>query len=77
MKCLKEGEGYYKLNERYYSCYKTCKTCQNFGKPEDADYFKNYCDECKEENPYYINMNNYLSCYNECPHHAKELKYRM
>ena len=75
MMCLKEGEGYYKSNGRYYSCYKTCKTCQNFGKPGDADYFKNYCDVCKEEYPYYINMGNYKSCYKECPSHAKELKY--
>ena len=81
LKCLKEG--YYNLNDKYYSCYKTCKTCDTYKKPNSADYFKHYCDTCKSEYPYYINMtekdengNNisYLSCYEACPLHAPNLK---
>ena len=80
MKCLKEG--YYQINDRYYSCYETCKTCNTYHKPDKADYFNNYCDECKEEYSYYINIKgdkydniiNYKSCYKECPLHAPILK---
>ena len=81
LKCLKEG--YYYLNDKYYSCYKTCKICDTYKKPNSADYFKHYCDTCKSEYPYYINMtekdengNNisYLSCYEACPLHAPNLK---
>ena len=56
MKYIKEEEGYYHINGRNYSCYKTCKVCINHKKSKDADYFKNYCDICKDEFPYYINM---------------------
>ena len=76
MKCLKEG--YYRIGDRYYSCYETCKNCSSYHKPYNADYFNNYCDECKEEYSYYINIiedgNEYKSCYNECPPHAQILK---
>ena len=78
LKCLKEG--YYQINDRYYSCYETCKTCNIFKKPDTADYFNNYCDECKEEYSYYINLidnengREYKSCYIECPPHAPILK---
>ena len=79
MKCL--NEGYYQEQDRYYSCYETCKTCDTFHKPIIADYFKNYCDECKEDYSYFINItedentNNiiYKNCYRECPPHAPEL----
>ena len=76
MKCLKKGEGYYHIDGRNYSCYKTCKACINHKRPKDADYFKNYCDICKDEFPCYINMGDYKSCYEKCPPHAPELKYR-
>ena len=80
LKCLKEG--YYKINNRYYSCYETCKNCNTYHKPDTADYFNNYCDECKEEYSYYIiiieNENGiikkYKSCYKECPPHSQILK---
>ena len=80
LKCLKEG--YYQLNNRYYSCYETCKTCTTYKKPDTADYFNNYCDECKEEYSYYINIikdengnkKKYKSCYKECPPHSPILK---
>ena len=74
MKCLKEE--YYQINGSYYSCYETCKKCHK--KPDNADYFNNYCDECKEGYSYYINTKEngekYKSCYKECPLHAPELK---
>ena len=78
LKCLKEG--YYQIDDRYYSCYETCKNCDTYKNPESADYFKNYCDECKEEYPYFINIiedesgKEYKSCYKECPIHAPEIK---
>ena len=80
IKCLKEG--YYQINDRYYSCYETCKTCDIYHKPDNADYFNNHCDECKEEYSYYINIKEnesdnvtrYKSCYKECPLHAPILK---
>ena len=84
MKCL--NEGYYKsneLNNRCYSCYETCKDCNTHQKPEHANYFKNYCDSCKSEFPFYVNMEetdengykkNYYSCYEKCPFHAPQLK---
>ena len=76
LKCL--NEGYYQINDRYYSCYGTCKNCDSHKKPNNADYFNNYCDECKEEYSYYINVmengKKYKSCYKECPPHAPELK---
>ena len=76
MKCIKEG--YYQINDRYYSCYKTCKICNKYKKPDEADYFNNYCDECKEEYSYFINIKEngkeYKSCYEKCPLHAPELK---
>jgi hypothetical protein len=53
-----------------------CKKCHK--KPDNADYFNNYCDECKEGYSYYINTKEngekYKSCYKECPLHAPELK---
>ena len=76
MKCLKEG--YYQIDDRYYSCYETCKTCNRYKKPDEADYFNNYCDECKEEYSHFINIvkdgKEYKSCYKECPLHAPILK---
>ena len=76
MKCLKEG--FYQIDDRFYSCYETCKTCNEFHKPDNANYFNNYCDECKEEYSFYIikmeNEKEYKSCYNECPPHAPILK---
>ena len=81
MKCLKEG--YYQLNNRKYSCYETCKNCDTYKKPEDANYFKNYCYSCKSEFPFYVNNEktddngfiiNYKSCYEKCPYHAPHLK---
>ena len=72
MKCLKEG--YYQMNNKYYSCYETCKKCDTYPKENTVDYFKNYCDECKEEYSFYIiiieNEKEYKSCYNKCPPHA-------
>ena len=72
MKCLKEG--FYELNNKYYSCYETCDNCDTFKKPENSNYFKNYCDSCKSNYSYYINMKEekegnikiYKSCYEEC-----------
>ena len=77
MKCL--NEGYYSLNDLYYSCYETCKTCDTFHKPNTADYIHNYCDSCKSNYPYFINItdeNNksYKSCFNRCPNIAPYLK---
>ena len=78
LKCL--NEGYYQIsnNNRYYSCYETCKTCNIHKKPDEADYFNNYCDECKEEYSHFINIvkdgKEYKSCYKECPPHAPILK---
>ena len=76
MKCLKEG--YYQINNKYYSCYETCKKCDKFGKPNTADYFNNYCDECKDEYQFFVkkeeNNIEYLSCYSACPLHCPELK---
>ena len=80
MKCLKEG--YYQLEDRNYSCYETCKTCDTYRKPITVDYFKHYCDECKNEYSYFINIKEdeqgkeieYKSCYRECPSYAPELK---
>ena len=80
MKCL--NEGYYHIKDRYYSCYETCNTCDTYHKPDNADYFKNYCDECKDEFSFYINVTEelngnitmYKSCYKECPLHAPEIK---
>ena len=54
MKCLKEG--YYELNNKYYSCYETWDNCDINKKPENSNYFKNYCDSCKSNYSYYINM---------------------
>ena len=50
MKCL--NEGFYKLGDFYYSCYETCKTCDVFKKPDEANYINNYCDSCKDEYPF-------------------------
>ena len=81
MKCLKEG--YYQENNRNYSCYETCKNCDSNKKPDNANYFKNYCDECKDEYSYFVNVIEdeneenkieYKSCYKECPPHAPILK---
>ena len=80
MKCLKEG--YYQLNNRYYSCYETCENCNTYKKPETSNYFKNYCDSCKSKFSYFINIKeeengnikNYKSCYEKCPLHAPYLK---
>ena len=80
MKCLKEG--YYQINNRYYSCYETCKSCDTYNKPDSADYFNNYCDECKEDYSYFIriteykngNKTEYKNCYKKCPLHAPILK---
>ena len=76
MKCLKEGEGYYEYQSKNYSCYETCKKCDKHNKPSDADYLNNYCDECKNDYPYYIDMGDYKSCYKECPSHTPVLKYK-
>ena len=82
MKCL--NEGYYQLNNRNYSCYETCKNCDVYKKPDNANYFKNYCDLCKSNFPFYVNNEkmdeygpniNYKSCYEKCPYHAPQLKF--
>ena len=80
MKCLKEG--YYESNHKYYSCYETCDNCNTYKKPESSNYFKNYCDSCKSNFSYFVNVveeengniKNYKSCYEECPIHAPYLK---
>ena len=77
MKCL--NEGYYFSDNFYYSCYRTCKTCDTYGKPYTADYLNNYCDSCKSEYSYFINTTEeenkfYLSCYRQCPKHAPYLR---
>ena len=77
MKCL--NEGYYKSGEFYYSCYETCKTCDKFQKPYASNYTNNYCDSCKTEFPYFVNVTDnendfYISCYRLCPNHAPYLK---
>ena len=58
------------------------KTCDTYHKSDNADYFNNYCDECKDEYSYYIyikeelngNITMYKSCYKKCPLHAPEIK---
>ena len=84
MKCLNEGFYYDSINDKYYSCYETCGSCESFKKPDDSNYNKHYCDTCKSNYPYYINMVeqdenendiNYLNCYEKCPSHAPYLKY--
>ena len=77
MKCL--NEGYYISNNSAYSCYDTCKTCSIYKHPFTANYYNNYCDSCKSNYPYFINIkteNNifYKSCYEQCPIHAPYLK---
>ena len=77
MKCL--NEGYYFKDNFYYSCYETCYSCNKKGKPNTADYINNYCDSCKTEYPYFVNItgdenNFYVSCYGQCPKHAPYLK---
>ena len=78
MKCLKEG--FYTTPDNYhYSCYNTCKTCDKFKKPITANYTNNYCDSCKDEYSYFVNITDngndfYISCYRQCPKHAPYLK---
>ena len=78
MKCLTEG--FYTTPDNYhFSCYETCKKCDNFKKPFTANYTNNYCDLCKDEYPYYVNITDngndfYISCYRQCPKHAPYLK---
>jgi len=82
MKCLNEGY-YLDNNNRYYSCYETCQNCDSHHKPSGADYFKNYCNECKHQYPYFVNITefkdnktiNYKSCYRKCPLHAPQKKF--
>ena len=77
MKCL--NEGYYNSSNLSFSCYETCKTCDTYKKPSNANYYNNYCDSCKLNYPYFINIkgennNFYKSCYEQCPEHAPYLK---
>ena len=77
MKCL--NEGYFFKNNLYYSCYETCQTCDKKGKPPTSNYINNYCDLCKTEFPYFVNITDnendfYKSCYRQCPKHAPYLK---
>ena len=85
LNCL--NKGYYKnaLDNRYYSCYDTCGSCETYYKPENANYNKHYCDTCNTKYPYFINIieqegeNNsilkYKNCYEKCPISAPYLKY--
>ena len=78
MKCLTEGF-YTSPNNYHYSCYETCKTCDKFQKPFDANYTNNYCDLCKDEFPFFVNISDnenkfYISCYRKCPNYAPYLK---
>ena len=76
MKCL--NEGYYCDSEsnKCYSCFETCRSCESFKKPKNANYNRNYCDECNDKNPYYLdieenneygNIVSYKNCFEICP----------
>jgi len=76
MKCL--NEGYYCDSESFkcYSCFETCRSCESFKKPKNANYNRNYCDECNDKNPYYLdieenneygNIVSYKNCFEICP----------
>ena len=75
-KCLNEGFYLDSSDNKYYSCYETCGTCDNYNKPETASYKKHYCDTCSTKYPYFINIVEedendniikYKNCYEECP----------
>ena len=73
-KCL--NEGFYLIDDKYYSCYESCGFCDTYKKPIDSDYNKHYCDTCGTKYPYFINVAdkdeneniiNYKNCYEKCP----------
>ena len=62
--CYKDPEGYYLLNDKYYSCYSTCKNCTEQGNSDD-----NKCTECKEGYKFRYDFENDTNCYYICEYY--------